>query len=52
MEHPERPARARLWYALKTDPAFRATFAFAIVVPCLLCAGVVGWIVRAWLLDR
>ncbi len=36
-----------LWRSLKEDATFRATFLAVFVVPALLMAGTIGWIVRA-----
>lgn len=35
------------WQALKDDPGFRATFVVVFVIPALLMAGTIAWIVRA-----
>lgn len=39
------------WQALKEDDTFRATFVVVFVIPALLMAGTVAWIVRAMALS-
>ena len=35
------------WQALKEDDSFRATFLVVFVIPAVLMAGTIAWIVRA-----
>jgi hypothetical protein len=48
-----RPAKRErsTWQALKEDDTFRATFVVVFVIPALLMAGTVTWIVRAMALS-
>ena len=40
-----------LWQSLKEDASFRATFIGVFVIPAVLMAVTIGWIVRAMLLN-
>jgi hypothetical protein len=39
------------WQALKEDDTFRATFVVVFVVPAVLMAGTIAWIVRAMAIN-